>query len=299
MDMIGKFKPTLLDTVIRIEAVVTIHYFKYSKEFIFGGEKHDFWEMHYVDKGEVGVFAENQGLDLCQGEAIFHKPDEYHNIWAKNVFANVVVLTFVCNSPAMSLFENKLIVLNEEQRTLLGNIVHAGEIYFEDPLDDVWQTEIRISNEAPFGCLQILKNYVELFLISLIQSNEEIVRKTRVSVTVKRQGECRVVAAIKEVLDENLYVNFTFKDVMEHVSFSKSHIIRLFREQTGYSVMDYYRKQKIAEAERLISERELSFTQIAEALCFQSIHYFSRAFKKQTGMTPSEYRRSVRASAIL
>ena len=299
MDMIGKFKPMLLDTVLRIEAVVTIHYFKYSKEFIFGGEKHDFWELHYVDKGEVGVFAENQGLDLHQGEAIFHKPDEYHNIWAKNTFANVVVLTFVCNSPAMSFFENKIIVLSEEQRALLGKIVHAGEIYFEDPLDDVWQTEIRISNDVPFGCHQILKNYIELFLISLIQSNEEIVRKTRVSVTVKRQGEGRVVEAIKEILDENLYVDFSFEDVMKHVSFSKSHVTRLFREQTGYSVMDYYRKQKIAEAERLISERELSFTQIAEALCFQSIHYFSKAFKKQTGMTPSEYRRSVRASAIL
>ena len=45
MEMIGKFKPLPLNTLLHIEAIVTIHYFKYSKEFVFGGEKHDFWEL--------------------------------------------------------------------------------------------------------------------------------------------------------------------------------------------------------------------------------------------------------------
>jgi len=299
MDMIGIFKPTPLDTVIQVDSIVTIHYFKYSRDFNFGGEKHDFWEIHYVDKGEVGVLAESQGLDLHQGEAIFHKPNEYHNIWAKNQFANVAVLTFVCNSPAMSFFENKIIVLDEEQRALLGKIIYTGETCLEDPLDDVFQTGVSVSKDAPFGGRQIIKNYIELLLISLIQSNADIARKTRVSTAAKRQGEGRVVAAIKEILDENLYADLTFEDVMKHVSFSKSYITRLFREETGYSVMGYYRRQKIAEAQRLISERQLTFTQIAESLCFHSIHYFSNDFKKQTGMTPSEYRQSVRASAVL
>ena len=297
--MIGVFKPMRLNAVIQVDCVVTIHYFKYTRDFNFGGEKHDFWEIHYVDKGEVGVLAEAQGIDLHQGEAIFHKPNEYHNIWAKNKFANVAVLTFVCKSPAMSFFENKIIILDEEQRALLGKIIYAGETYLEDPLDDVFQTEIAISKDAPFGSRQVIRNYIELLLISLIQGQADISRKTRVSMAAKRQGEGRVVAAIKEMLDESLYADLSFEDVMKHVSFSKSYITRLFREQTGRSVMDYYRSQKIAEAQRLISEREHTFTQIAESLCFHSIHYFSNAFKKQTGMTPSEYRQSIRASAVL
>lgn len=299
MEMIGIFKPLPLTTDLCVDAVVTVHYFKYSKDFNFGGEKHDFWEIHYVDKGEVGVLAENQGLDLHQGEAIFHKPNEYHNIWAKNKFANVAVLTFVCKSPAMSFFENKLILLNEEQRRLLGEIVSAAEICFADTLDDVFQTAVTFSGDAPFGGRQVIKNYIELLLISLIQSHTSITRKSRLSLKAKQQGEGRVVAAIKEMLDENLYADLHFDDVMKHVSFSKSYITRLFREQTGYSVMNYYQNQKIAEAQRLISEGDLTFTQIAEMLYFHSIHYFSNAFKKQIGMSPTEYRKSVRLSAIL
>jgi tRNA pseudouridine55 synthase len=52
---------------------------------------------------------------------------------------------------------------------------------------------------------------------------------------------------------------------------------------------------RIKEAKRLIREGKHSFSQIAENVGFESIHYFSTVFKKHTGMTPSDYARSLRA----
>jgi YesN/AraC family two-component response regulator len=52
---------------------------------------------------------------------------------------------------------------------------------------------------------------------------------------------------------------------------------------------------KIDTAKHMIRDRRMNFTQIAEALGYSSIHYFSRQFKKITGMAPSEYASSVKA----
>jgi len=54
---------------------------------------------------------------------------------------------------------------------------------------------------------------------------------------------------------------------------------------------------KIEAAKELIRTGQMNFTQISEKLGYTSIHYFSRQFKKVTGMTPSEYASSIKAMA--
>ena len=54
---------------------------------------------------------------------------------------------------------------------------------------------------------------------------------------------------------------------------------------------------KIDAAKEMIRTGHLNFTQISERLGYTSIHYFSRQFKKLTGMTPSEYASSIKAMA--
>ena len=59
--------------------------------------------------------------------------------------------------------------------------------------------------------------------------------------------------------------------------------------------MQYCQRLKIDAAKRLIRQKRMNFTEIAESLGYSSIHYFSRHFKKQTGMTPTQYADSVKA----
>ncbi len=68
------YEKTLLKEEIVIKRIVSIHYFEYAKDYVFEGEKHDFWEFLYVDKGEVEVMAQSLGFKLKQGEIIFISP---------------------------------------------------------------------------------------------------------------------------------------------------------------------------------------------------------------------------------
>lgn len=296
---IDTYTLTDIDVRFRVEHIITLHYFKYNKSYCFYGEKHDFWEIVYVDRGEVGVLAENSGSDLHQGEAVFHKPNEYHNIWAKDSYANVVVFSFVCNSPAMSFFEKKIVRFDDEQKSLLGRILKEGEGCFKNPLSAINQEPLAIVDAPPFGCLQSIGNLNELLLISLTRVQATLRYEGRISMQAKLQGDNQVVESIKRYLDDNLYRPLSLTDVIEQICFSKTYLTRLFRKHTGQSVMGYYLDRKIAEAQRLISERTLSFTQIAAKLRFHSVHHFSNTFKKHTGMAPSEYAKSVLAKNVL
>ena len=59
-------------------------------------------------------------------------------------------------------------------------------------------------------------------------------------------------------------------------------------------MLDHFSRMKMDAARRLIREGQLNITEISSRLGFSSVHYFSRRFKKLTGMTPTEYARSVK-----
>ncbi len=99
------FTYTTLKEELTIEQVVTIHYFELLKDYKFTGERHDFWEFLYVDKGTMIVQTDHHEYALQQGEIIFHKPNEWHNHIANGLVApNIMVVSFVCHSPSIRFF---------------------------------------------------------------------------------------------------------------------------------------------------------------------------------------------------
>ena len=71
-----------LKDTLTIQKLYTIHYYEFSKQYTFRGERHDFWEMVYVDRGEIHACAEEQDYLLKQGEILFHEPNEWHRLYA-------------------------------------------------------------------------------------------------------------------------------------------------------------------------------------------------------------------------
>ena len=72
-------------------------------------------------------------------------------------------------------------------------------------------------------------------------------------------------------------------------SMSESVVKSLCRKFCGCGPIDYLISLRIAAAKRLIRQSGMSFTEIAAATGFGTLHYFSRVFKAHVGMTPSDY----------
>jgi len=293
------FQPTPLEEVLRIDAVYTLHYFEYTRDYLFTGERHDFWEMAFVDKGEAGVLADNSGYALRPGEAIFHKPNEYHNIWANGIFTNVIIVSFASASPAMNFFQQKILQLGPKDKELLALILREGQLTFRESLDFADLTRFTLREDAPFGGLQMIKTLLEQLLISLIRGSSSIARESRLSVDSKDRHEQLVVGRINQYLEQNLQRQLTLDEISAALAFSKTFLKQVYRKWSDDSIMHHFLVMKIDAARRLISEKQFTFSEIAQQLGFCSVHHFSRTFSRIAHLTPREYARSVKSRGML
>jgi AraC-like DNA-binding protein len=77
---------------------------------------------------------------------------------------------------------------------------------------------------------------------------------------------------------------------------SVSHFNRLFREWSGFTPMEYQRRQRIARARALLGDARLTIKEIAAQCGFDDPYHFSRVFRQLDGLSPSQYREAVLAS---
>lgn len=282
-------------SVFRIEKLITIFYMELSKDFYYDGERHDFWEMVYIDKGEMLCTADKSTFTLKSGELTFHSPNEFHNLSGnKNTAPDVSIITFECHSREMRHFEGKIFRLDAEEKALLSMLFEEGLSCFqlEDPRNPLLQRLEKLP-DAPFGSAQMVKNLLEIFLIKLWRHKDTLTKKSRQNYRV---NGIDIPADVKEILDyveQHLYDKLNVSIIARDMGKSESTVKNLFALYQSGGIMKYCNLRKIKEARRLIREENHNFVQIANMLQFDTPQYFSKCFKKFTNMTPSEYKRSI------
>lgn len=105
-------------------------------------------------------------------------------------------------------------------------------------------------------------------------------------------GAHHVVAA-KEYLLRHLDQPLRLGQVASHVRLSEPHLARLFKQVTGQTVFEYVRQMRFEKAKNYLSESDMNISEIARRTGFASLEVFSRTFKREVGISPSEYRRQV------
>ncbi len=281
------------EKIFNVEKLITIFYMELSKSFCYEGERHDFWEMVYIDKGEMICTADKNRFILKSGEMTFHKPNEFHNLSGDNNTApNVSIITFQCKSRAMKYFEGKIFRLNAEEKALLSSLFAEGLSCYrlEDEHNPLLQ-KLNVIENAPFGSSQMTKNLLEMFLIKLCRNKDVLTKKMRRNYVIDGVEVPYNVKEILDILHENIYGRITVSDIAKRLGKSESAVKKLFAEYHG--IIRYYNSLKIKEAKRLIREERYNLSQIADMLNFDNPQYFSKCFKQFTKMTPSEYKKSI------
>ncbi len=279
-----------------VKKIITIHYYEFAKDFIFSGEKHDFWEFLYVDEGEVEVTSNVNGYVLHQGDMIFHKPNEFHSVWAnKKIAPNVVVVCFECNQKSMAFFKDKIFGIGDEERGILTKIVREGFNAFAPPLGDPEVNILSRKSSSLFGSEQLIKAYLEILLITLFRNNKSLMSKDRLSSIAKERSDNDIIIRLTEYMEEKIRGNISLEEFCQYINMSRTHLTSVFKKRMGMGVVKYFRKRKMEYAKTLIREGNYNFTEIAELLGYSSIHYFSRCFKRDMGCTPTQYAKSISA----
>lgn len=99
-----------------------------------------------------------------------------------------------------------------------------------------------------------------------------------------------VIISIKRYIRKNLSCKLTLNTIAKQVGYTPNYCDSLFKKETGVSIINYLIMERIAEAKRLLDEKILSLKDIADSVGFKDYNYFSRTFKKLSGISPTEYR---------
>ncbi len=99
-----------------------------------------------------------------------------------------------------------------------------------------------------------------------------------------------IVCQICECALENIYEDLSLKAISEKLFMNKTYLSESFKQKTGISLVEYLTKVKIEKAKKLLIEGNLKTYEIGSRLGYKDIEYFSKLFKKYTGITPTKFR---------
>ena len=287
-----KFYKHKISNLLNVQKIVTVHYQELEKNYVSKDEKHDFWEINYADKKDARIVIENGEFLLKQGEILFIKPNQPHRLECVGEEANILIVSFECRSESMRFFNDKKYCVPDEYRYLLQSIMAEARETFVIPDFDPDMNKLVLQDSPNLGGEQVLKNQLELLLIYLLrEANNQSAKQeffiSKINSSTDLQDEIVCYLASK------LYDTLSLDELCEKLHYGKTHLCSFFKQKTGSTIYRTYLKLKIDEAKKLI-RREFSFNDITNKLFFDSVAHFSYVFKKYTGMTPREYKASIK-----
>jgi AraC-like DNA-binding protein len=289
----SEYKMLKPESMFVIGGLYSFHYFQFASGYVFSGEKHNFWELVYIDQGEAEIGTGKEVRQLYQGQLLFHKPNEFHSIWANYARgASIFVISFACNSAEMRAFRGSQYTLLPAQRRVLSQLITQGQLVFGPVLDVSSQKQLVPLPGAPRGGVQQIALYLTQLLIDLLNNRQTAVSPARPP-RVKEDDFAASFERTRELMSAQLDGTLRFAQVCRGVGISATVFKERFKRYTGVTVMGFYRKLRIEEARRLLREGQKNVTQIADTLGYSSVAAFSRQFKRLMRLTPGEYLRSI------
>lgn len=276
---------------LTIDSLISAFYHEFPQDFAYEGEQHPGWEFVYVEQGNIQIQADRDTYILKSGEMVCHQPMEFHCLRPYGGPAAAIIICFTCESPRIDWFRNKILSLTPRQKQYLNDIAATAEklLVPKLPLEIARDGCMERSVTATVLQEQIVKNNLELLALSLMMS-ESTERQDRVERYEQYQHRRNLTAEILTYLQENIHQNLRLEDLSQRFSYSLSSIRRIFKEETGESIMAYLTLMRIEKAKNLLRDTAMSVEAVATAVGYSSIYHFSNVFKTHTGKSPSKYR---------
>lgn len=111
----------------------------------------------------------------------------------------------------------------------------------------------------------------------------------------QQNDENKVIAKAKRYIDENLHrEELGLLQISEAVGLSSTYCSQLFKKEVGMGIAAYITQHRMERAKQLLRETDLTAADISKQVGFMSPGYFGQVFRKLTGVTPQEYRRTAK-----
>ena len=232
-------------------------------------QKPDEYSIYLLLDGILQFRFPKEQLTLRPQMLLIVFPGEEYRIWGKttDLFCHKINFSLKKSDELYELLHDKL----DRISTLPAKCLKMIEL-----MD---YNDKGLSREAMLSMSHIL----EALLFTLIDSK---ISQKPVSSTYESYVEDSI-----DFMNKHIFEKFTVNDISDAIGVCGYHYIRLFKQITGVTPMNYFLKLKTTKAAELLKVTNMPISEIAEKLHFSSDAHFSRTFKRHMYYTPSIYRR--------
>jgi AraC-like DNA-binding protein len=182
---------------------------------------------------------------------------------------------------------------------------HAGELIEQmgiSPANPIFRTDITDSLKREFGRIEEELSNEAAGYQNIVAARIELILALVTTYNLRSNHEAadeiEVIKRAKALLVEQIDRTTGIEDLAKELGVGYSWFRKAFRQHVGISPGEYQRQVRISRASELLRGSSLPIAEIGIRCGFESAYYFSRIFRKKTGMTPSEYRFSSLPDAV-
>lgn len=250
---------------------------------------HDSYELYVLLEGERYYFIDKETYKVEAGMIVLVKRNQIHKTsMAVNPYHDRILLQLKGQALDPFLRSQGLLSLEEIFSSNYGIIMPDAYAW-----EQIKLILLQIQHE-----LEGLKNHYEAMVqlkvcelmlhISRYRKRASFNLEAHKVQTVKHQK----VHEVADYLLNHCETEESLRELSDRFFISKSYLSRIFKEVTGFTLIEYLNMSRIKKAQVLLLNSEYSITEISELLGFESITYFERVFKKLTDMSPLRYRKT-------
>lgn len=257
-----------------VKEILAYYYQIRNNNYVFPGEKHNYWELTFIDNGELITNVDGEDYQLKEMDLILYAPGQFHNQTSGGSSScSYLTIMFEMDIPDSYLISNRVYHAHRDIHTALNNFIKLS-------------TNDMLYNNELMLC------YLKVLIIRILQY--DFLNSSPVASTPMQQRfENELLNEIILYINDMIYEQLTIEDICTKFSISRSSLQTLFKHNVGVAPKQYISDIKLKKSKLLIKENTYTISEVSRMLGFNSIHYFSRKFKQQYGITPTDYAKTL------
>lgn len=246
--------------------------------------KRDFWKIILVVSGRGWMLHNEKECGLDTGQVFLVHPDDLTSFRIQSESLEIFNVLF-----RSELFEKELAEFEERTGflTLLGGGQRGASplrVTATRELETIVHRMAREYHAEELNCSVMLKSLLMQLLVVISRLEESEKRRNR--------GRA-VVELVHDEIEANFSGEIDFRALALRAGITPNHLSLVYRANTGKSITEALISRRISEALERLSEGRLPIRQVGRLCGFPDLSYFYRVFRRKTGMTPGEYRRTI------
>ena len=268
------FNYSNISSSLDISEIYTKFYQEKGTNYNFSGEKHSYWELTYVDKGELLTTIDGVSYHLKQGDLIFYAPMQFHTQSTfEKISSSYLTINFKMNFNHADLLCNKIFSLKRNSYFIVTKLIE------ELSNDNLYSNDLSLC-------------YLKQLIIQMLRLDNSHFH-SKPTTHMQQTYENELLNDILLYIDNNIYEKISVSTLCEHFCISTSMLHSLFRKNMNNTAKNYINELKLSKSKELIRNSTHTLSEISEMLGFSSIHYFSKKFKSYFNISPTEYSKSI------